>query len=365
MKPTYQINNIQDLDSPSLIIYQEMMQSNIAKMIEIAGSAERLMPHVKTNKSVNVVKAMMAVGINKFKCSTIAEAEMLGIAGAEKVLIAHQLVGPKIKRLLKVIANYPQTNIASLVDDLQLISKMHTLFSESGKMARVYIDVNNGMNRSGAEISRLLQLGAHIKTCKNIELEGWHVYDGHHREEAFIDRKSGIEDDFADFNDFLKENPDLPQKVIAGGSPAFTVHATNEAHICSPGTSVFWDWGYGDRFQEQPFEYAAFVLTRVISKPTAGIVTIDLGHKAISAENPIDKRVRFINLEGYELLSQSEEHGVLKVSNWDDICVGDELLGVPYHVCPTVNLYDEAYIISGNQQVDIWEIVGRRRRVNC
>ncbi|MFT6205984.1 MAG: D-serine deaminase-like pyridoxal phosphate-dependent protein, partial [Spirosomataceae bacterium] len=90
-----------------------------------------------------------------------------------------------------------------------------------------------------------------------------------------------------------------------------------------------------------------------------------LGHKAISAENPIDKRVRFINLEGYELLSQSEEHGVLKVSNWDDICVGDELLGVPYHVCPTVNLYDEAYIISGNQQVDIWEIVGRRRRVNC
>lgn len=365
MKPTYQINNIQDLDSPSLLIYKDVMQSNIAKMIEIAGSAERLMPHVKTNKSVNVVQAMMAAGINKFKCSTIAEAEMLGMTGAENVLIAHQLVGPKIKRLLNVIDTYPNTNFASLVDDFQLISDTQRLFGELGKTAAVYVDVNNGMNRSGAEVFKLSQLAIHIGDCKNITLEGWHVYDGHHREEAFIDRKSGIENDFDGFDKFLKENPDLPQKVIAGGSPAFTVHATNEAHICSPGTSVFWDWGYGDRFQEQPFEYAALVLTRVISKPTEGIVTIDLGHKAISAENPIEKRVRFLNLENYELLSQSEEHGVLRVKDWKSIKVGDEFLGVPYHVCPTVNLYDEAYVVSGNQQVDIWEVIGRKRRINC
>ncbi|MDP5120462.1 MAG: D-TA family PLP-dependent enzyme [Spirosomaceae bacterium] len=365
MKPTYKINNIQDLDSPSLIIYKEVMQSNISKMTEIAGSADRLMPHVKTNKSVNVVQAMIATGINKYKCSTIAEAEMLGMAGAENVLIAHQLVGPKVNRLLSLIEKYPDTNFASLVDDFQLISKMQALFSESGKTARVYIDVNNGMNRSGAEVFKLSQLAIHIGDCKNITLEGWHVYDGHHREEAFIDRKIGIENDFESFDKFLKENPGLPQKVIAGGSPAFTVHAQNEAHICSPGTSVFWDWGYGDRFQEQTFEYAALVLTRVISKPTEGIVAIDLGHKAISAENPIEKRVRFLNLEGYELLSQSEEHGVLRVDNWEEISVGDELLGVPYHVCPTVNLYDEAYIVSENQQVDIWEIIGRKRRINC
>jgi D-serine deaminase-like pyridoxal phosphate-dependent protein len=310
------------------------------------------------------VKAMIAAGINKFKCSTIAEAEMAAMAGATNVLIAHQLVGPKVKRLIKLTAEYPDTDFSSIVDDFQLISTMQHLFSESGRTTRVYIDVNNGMNRTGAEVFRLKGLAAHIKTYENIQFEGWHVYDGHHREEAFIDRKNSIEDDLNGFEKFLQENPDLPQKVIAGGSPAFTIHATNEAYVCSPGTSVFWDWGYGDRFKEQPFEYAALVLTRVISKPTEGIVTIDLGHKAIASENSIDKRVRFINLEGYELISQSEEHGVLKVDNWDNILVGDELLGVPYHVCPTVNLYDEAYIISENQQVDIWEIAGRKRRIN-
>ncbi|MDP5139332.1 MAG: hypothetical protein NWP83_02550, partial [Spirosomaceae bacterium] len=54
-----------------------------------------------------------------------------------------------------------------------------------------------------------------------------------------------------------------------------------------------------------------------------------------------------------------------RVDNWEEISVGDELLGVPYHVCPTVNLYDEAYVVSENQQVDIWEIIGRKRRINC
>ena len=37
----------------------------------------------------------------------------------------------------------------------------------------------------------------------------------------------------------------------------------------------------------------------------------DLGHKAIAAENPIDKRVNFLNLDQYSFVSQSEEHLVL------------------------------------------------------
>ena len=90
-----------------------------------------------------------------------------------------------------------------------------------------------------------------------------------------------------------------------------------------------------------------------------------MGHKAVAAENPIDKRIRFLNLTGYELLSQSEEHGVLRVENWENLHVGDELLGVPYHVCPTVNLYDNAYVISENRQVDIWLIEGRKRKITC
>jgi D-serine deaminase-like pyridoxal phosphate-dependent protein len=308
---------------------------------------------------------MIAKGINHFKCSTIAEAELVAQAGGKSVLIAHQLVGPKIVRLSKLIATYPKTFFSSLVDDVQLISRMQHLFTVTGQIAHVYVDVNNGMNRSGAEMEKLPQLVKHLEACDHVELMGWHVYDGHQRAESLTQRADDISQDLKPFFEFVENSPSLPQVIIAGGSPAFPVHAKNLKVLCSPGTSVYWDWGYGDRFAEQPFEYAALVLTRVISKPTEGIITIDLGHKAVAAENPIDKRVRFINLDNYELLSQSEEHGVLKVADWHSIKVGDELLGVPYHVCPTVNLYDNAYAISEEQQIEIWEIAGRKRKITC
>lgn len=365
MNKKYHVENIASLDSPSLLLFTEIVDANIDRMIDMAGTPHRLVPHVKTNKSAKVIKRMIAKGINHFKCSTIAEAELVAQAGGKSVLIAHQLVGPKIVRLLKLIETYPQTFFSSLVDDVQLISRMQHLFSATGQIAHVYIDVNNGMDRSGAELKKLPELVQHIDACTNIELMGWHVYDGHHRAEDVSERESNISKDLKPFFDFVENRLDLPQVVIAGGSPAFTVHAKNPKVLCSPGTSVFWDWGYGDRFQEQPFEYAALVLTRVISKPTEGIVTIDMGHKAVAAENPIDKRIRFLNLDNYELLSQSEEHGVLRVDNWDEISVGDELLGVPYHVCPTVNLYDNAYAISEKQEVGIWEIAGRKRKITC
>lgn len=88
-----------------------------------------------------------------------------------------------------------------------------------------------------------------------------------------------------------------------------------------------------------------------------------MGHKAISSENPIDKRIRFLNHDDLKLVSQSEEHGVIETSDWDNYKVGDILLGVPYHVCPTVNLYDEAQIIENNKWIDTWKIEARKRKI--
>lgn len=364
MNEKYTVSNINELASPSLLFYKDIIESNIDKMISIVGDTARLIPHVKTNKTIEVVELMIQKGISQFKCSTIAEAELVAMAGGTSALIAHQLVGVKLNRFLQLIEKYPKTNFSCLVDSLEVITTIQKLFESVGKVANVYIDVNNGMNRSGAEIDKLVSLSELLAKSQNINLEGWHVYDGHHRDEAFIDRKNNIDSDFIDFKEFLNQNKHISKRIIAGGSPAFTIHALNSNVLCSPGTCVLWDYGYGDKFSEQPFEYAALVLTSVISKPTYGIVTIDLGHKAIAAENPIDKRVRFLNLNNYKLLSQSEEHGVLSVQNWDEIKIGDILFGVPYHVCPTVNLYEKAYVVEQQAVVCEWEIIGRKRKIS-
>ncbi|MEO7313149.1 MAG: hypothetical protein ABIX01_22380 [Chitinophagaceae bacterium] len=46
---------------------------------------------------------MVEEGITKFKCATIAEAEMLGMIAAPDVLLAYQPVGPNLARFVALI----------------------------------------------------------------------------------------------------------------------------------------------------------------------------------------------------------------------------------------------------------------------
>jgi len=367
LNPWYILQNESEADSPSLLIYKERVQQNILKMIAIAGSADRLYTHVKTNKMPEIVKMMLEAGISKFKCATIAEAEMAAIAGAKHLIIAHQLVGPKIERLVALCQKYPDVFFASLIDTEAVANDHNTIFEKHGLISHVFVDVNSGMDRSGHPLDdAIFLLYKHLHQLPNLKCHGLHVYDGHLRTPDFETRKHEVETGFVDVQHFIEaiEDAALPKPIIiAGGTPTFTSHALHNEIYCSPGTCVLWDWGYGDKLPEQPFEYAALVLTRVISKPKKGIVTIDMGHKAVAAENPIDKRIRFLNLENYELIGQSEEHGVLKVNDWESINVGDVLYGVPYHVCPTVNLYDEAYVVENQSIIDTWQVLGRKRRI--
>ncbi len=368
--PWFALENIQTLDSPSLIIYSERVERNIKQMIDRANGTERLMPHVKTNKMPAVVQLMLSAGISRFKCATIAEAEMLAMTGAKYIVIAHQLVPPKTARLLALKQKYPNVFFASLLDNLHTARQHSDFFGQNNATSDVFLDINNGMNRSGAVLDgNTLELYRQIAALPNLRLHGIHGYDGHIRDDKFTERRDKIESGFAGIEVLCKsieqEYGALPM-IIAGGTPAFSVHTTHVERFCSPGTCVLWDWGYEAILPEQQYEYAALVLTRIISKPQHGLIAVDMGHKAVAAENPIDKRIQFLNLENYELLSQSEEHSVIRITDdalWQRLQVGNELYGVPYHVCPTVNLYDEAYWVEGGEVTGVKDVLARKRRI--
>jgi D-serine deaminase-like pyridoxal phosphate-dependent protein len=362
----FEVNNPGEVLSPSLLVYKDRIAFNIDLMIKIAGDADRLVPHVKTHKMAEVIRMQLDAGINKFKCATLAEAELLAESGATWVLIAYQLVGPNIPRLQKLKAKYPQIQFSSLVDSQATAEDLSAQSDDSPSW--VFLDINNGMNRSGHPVDgTLADLYQQIAALPNLNLEGLHVYDGHIRESHFEERKAHSDLAFEPVYALIDEIKirDLPAPmVIAGGSPTFTVHAKRPGVYCSPGTCLLWDWGYGDRFLDQPFQHAALLATRVISKPTPGIVTVDLGHKAVAAENPIDRRFRFLNLEDYEVLSQSEEHGVLQVENWESLRVGDLFYAVPYHICPTVALHETVTVVENRTALDTWEVKARKRVIS-
>src|SRR4051812_22447106 len=107
MRSPYEIRDTSELLSPSLIIFREILRQNLDAMVAMAGSVDRLRPHVKTHKMPEIVRMVEGLGITRHKCATIAEAEMIARAGGRDVLIAYPLVGPNVRRLVELADQYP------------------------------------------------------------------------------------------------------------------------------------------------------------------------------------------------------------------------------------------------------------------
>jgi D-serine deaminase-like pyridoxal phosphate-dependent protein len=141
------------------------------------------------------------------------------------------------------------------------------------------------------------------------------------------------------------------------------VHAKRGVVECSPGTFIYWDRGYSLHCAEQPFLTAALVVSRVISLPDETKLCLDVGHKSVSAENELGKRIYFLNAPELVFIGQSEEHLVVDAGKHHHYKVGDVLYGLPYHVCPTIALYERAITIENNHITGEWKNIARDRKI--
>jgi D-serine deaminase-like pyridoxal phosphate-dependent protein len=360
------INDIARLDSPALVIYPDRVKQNINLLKGMIDDISRLRPHVKTNKSKEATSLMIAAGITKFKCATIAEAEMLGTCKAPDVLLAYQPVGPKLDRLIKLIKKYPDTKYSCLVDNVAAAREISQAALASGIQIPLYIDLNVGQNRTGIAPKDALQLYVACQPLLGNNILGLHAYDGHLHDADFETRKQKCDEAFAPVKQLQEDiiAKGYPEPVIiAGGSPTYPIHAKRERIECSPGTFIYWDRGYSIICAEQPFLPAALVVSRVVSLPDDTKICVDLGHKSVSAENELAKRVYFINAPELKPVGQSEEHLVLEAGEGHHYKVGDVLYGIPYHVCPTIALYERAITIENNHVAGEWKNVARDRKI--
>jgi D-serine deaminase-like pyridoxal phosphate-dependent protein len=131
---------------------------------------------------------------------------------------------------------------------------------------------------------------------------------------------------------------------------------------CSPGTTVFWDFGYTTMLPDLDFLPAVLVLTRVVSKPGTSRLCLDLGHKAVASEVP-PPRVQLLGLPEAKAVGHSEEHLVVETDRAGEFSVGSHFYGMPWHVCPTVALHAEAVVVRGGRADERWQVVGRARAI--
>lgn len=352
--------------SPSLLIYPDRVEENLRRMIALVGGPARLRPHIKTHKLPQIVARQVALGVTRCKAATIAEAEMAARAGATDIVVAAQLVGPNVARLLALMRAFPGTAFSTLVDDPGAAAALDREASAAGSRIEVLLDLNVGMARTGtAPGPAAVELYRTIAAADGLRAGGLHAYDGHLRQNALPDRIAAAADGIARTDALRAEllGLGLPvPRVIAGGTPTFPVHARRPDVECSPGTCVLSDASYATQFPDLDFLHAAVLLTRVISRPGTNRLCLDLGHKSVASEMPHPRAI-FPAIPDARGVTHSEEHLVIETARAADFPVGTVLYALPWHICPTVALHDRVQIVRDRRRVDEWPVIARARRL--
>lgn len=368
MNPMYAIHDVSSVFSPALLFYKDLIRKNIARAIEIAGNPARLRPHVKTHKTREIARMELDAGIIKHKCATLAEAEMLASCGITDIFLAYNLVGPNCTRMAKLARTYPNCRFLVQADHPAATKALSDAMAAAGQHVEVLVDLDVGQHRTGIapgpEAVALYEMFARLPGLKP---GGFHVYDGHNHQESLSERQAAVQ---KQLEPVLEMRAQLDKKgvpvprIVAGGTPTFPVFARMELPglECAPGTCFLHDHGYGSRFTDMTgFVPAALLLTRVISKPAATHITLDLGYKAVASDPPAGKRCILLNVPDYQPILQNEEHFVVETPAADRFAPGDVVYAVPTHICPTCAMHRQAYVVENGRVTGQWDIVARDR----
>lgn len=365
----YHIEDVDQIYSPALILFRELMEDNLDRMIAVAGDVRRMRPHCKTHKLPEVTKIELGKGIVKHKAATLAEAEMLADAGVKDIFLAYNLVGPNIGRAVQFVQKFPDVMFAATCDHPQPIAALSDAMQAASCQMQLLLDINTGLKRTGLEVGdQAARLYAQIADSPGLVPGGLHVYDGHNHQTPYDEREAAVLAAWGPVIEFRDElvRTGLPvPRIVAGGTGTFPIYAKLDEPTLelSPGTTVFHDAGYDEIFPDMKFNIATMILTRVISRPAPDRVTFDVGTKACASDPPKGRRLVFPDIPDADQVLQNEEHLVVVTQRADEFSPGDVQLAIPRHICPTTALHKQIVVVAGGKVVDRWDIVARDRQL--
>ena len=351
--------------SPSLLIGWSGVLSNLRRMLALAGSPQRLRLHMKTHKTREITQLYLEQGITKHKCATLKEAEVLAECWAASVLVAYPMVGPNQQRVCQLAKQFPKTRFNVLGDDREMMQQLDQQAGATGVQIGLFLDFNVGQDRTGLVSGESLH--PWLSQLKHLPLVGLHLYDGQNTSTQPADRKAQIHKTYqraSELRTRLQGYAATPLEIVLGGTPAFMLYAheiTDEHVSLSPGTCILHDAGYQQKYPELGFEPAAAVLVRCISRPGPRLVTFDCGTKAICSDPPFGQRVQLVGLQTAKCTLHNEEHYVVETDQADKWKPGMVTYAIPMHICPTVAMYNQAYIVEDGKISKTIEIAARGR----
>jgi len=359
------------LNTPVLVLDVEALDRNIAEMAAFAKAHDvKLRPHSKTHKSADIARRQIAAGALGCCCAKLGEAEALAEAGIEGLHITSPVVTPQaIARLIEL--NARMKDLMVVVDHPANADALAAAAAKAGKPLTVIIDIDPGIHRTGvASPEAAVELAQKISKLKSLKYAGVQFYCGRHQHiEDFAERKASIEER----TEYLKG---IVAKLEAAGlKPGIVTGSGTGTHFIDAKLSVFTELQVGSyvfmdhqynicdlRGESRPtFEQALQIDARVVSSNTPGMVTVDAGLKAMATEAGPPQILKGA-APGSTTRFMGDEHlAVISPEGKDAPKHGEQVILVPPHCDPTVNLYDAYHIVKGDTLVEIWPVTGRGR----
>ena len=361
----YRLAGIEQMLTPFLGIFLDIVDSNIAVTIKTAGGdPNRLRPHIKTTKLLSVVRRFVEAGIRQCKCATTLELAIACEAGMQDVLVAYPMVGANARRVQDLRARPPNVAISALVDHPRQIQEWDPSIG-------IYIDVNPGMDRTGVSpenIAQVLEM-AHAIADSGRPFRGLHYYDGHLGSLGHEERREKAIDGYqqlAHLAGTVRDAGIAVGEVITSGTSVFPFASAYSPLLTgdftlrvSPGAAIYGDLTVQHQLPQYGYRPAALVATRVVSHPRSDLVTCDAGVKAVAV---------FAGLPNCAVLGRpefvpqrlSEEHLTLQVPAGGALPeIGEILYLIPRHAGLTVNNFDEALVVSSNGRAVLERVTAR------
>lgn len=372
MQDIEQMNNYRqkiDIETPSLIIYQDKMMKNIKEMQKLAiNNNINLRPHVKTHKIPEIAQLQTKYGAVGIAASKISEAEVFAENGIEDIQIANLIVGrQKYKRLSFLKKKLKR--LTCCVDSSKAIKEMNEFFAERNEKMEVFIKIDVGFNRCGVEkIDDIIKLCKMIESSDGLELAGVLTHAGQAYACKSIEEIQKIGYHEANhMNEIAAKIRSAGVKIneiSIGSTPtakfAANIVGSNELRV---GNYVFYDMIQVMLGVIDIERCAQRVLSTVVGVYSDGRAVIDAGSKALGLDMGGHGN-ETLDSHGYisddiKIVRLSEEHGVLELNNNAKLEIGQKIEIIPNHACAVENLFDRAYLVDDEKVIEEYFIAAR------
>ena len=367
---------ILELPTPALLLDLPKLERNAAVMRERARQlGVALRPHVKTSKSIDVLRVLAGDAVVPITVSTLAEARYFFARGVRDILYAVGIAPVKLPEVADLIRGGCQLRI--ILDTLEAAEAVRSFVEADGIPIEVLIEIDSDGHRAGvaADDSLLIEIGRTLgPSLAGVMTHAGASYECRTRGEfeAMAEQERGLTVRAAE----RLRAAGLACNIVSVGSTPTLHYARSLEGVTEARAGVY---AFGDLVQAElgtcsMEDIAIGVLASVIGHNRHhGRVLIDAGFLALSRDRgtsdmPVDWGYGAVcdaagNLhEDVTVSSTNQEHGIITSRSgeldFDRFPVGSQLRILPNHACATAAAYDRYFLTSGGDEiVGVWDRV--------